>query len=308
MKKVFKFLLVFIVAAVAGGGTGFLLKKLIADPIITYDNVDFFSLTPDYDAIFNKVDSYKGSEPKIDAFSTSDILNYSMEKFRREETSSNYTVGYSDTGVVWQDIRGCCIKNGNEVFEESISKSKKATININIEVGNRMYSKGKGQDITMYTANKNSVSILDDGTDAIYSESAFEVYKEDAYKQKFGKTIYEMFIVLICPQSILSDEIKTTSTGYEITVDVDKDIGTYFDKLQMKNISNLDRYPVFKDMKVTFTLDTNLNLKKMHIDEHYTATKMVEAKAHSIIDIYYYANDNLAIPGLNDRVIYKLGD
>lgn len=308
MKKIFKYLIIFSVAGVAGGGTGILLKKLIADPTIDYSSVNFYSFIPNYDEIFNKVGSYKGSTPIIEAFSTSDILNYSMEKFRREETSSNYTVGYSDTGVVFQDIRGCCIKNGDKVFEESISKSQKAVLGINIEVGNRMYSEGKGQDIILYTANENSVSIKDNGSDATYSETVVETYKEEAYKQKFGKTLHEMFIVLICPQSIIGENVSTTSTGYSITVDIDKDIGTYFDKLQMKNISNLDRYPVFKDMKVTYTLDKDLNLKKMHIDEHYTATKTVEAKAHSIIDIYYYANDNIEIPGLNDPVIYKLGE
>ena len=47
---------------------------------------------------------------------------YALASYKRIENSYSFGVGLADT-IVAQEVRSCCIKNGNVVFEESLSKS-----------------------------------------------------------------------------------------------------------------------------------------------------------------------------------------
>lgn len=301
MKKVFSYLILIGSAAAFGIGAGFAGKKLFAPAEIDYGDLDLNVLKVDAQAIVQKIDSYNGSQDKTEVFSTSDIINYSLEKFRTCENCCSFTFGVADT-IVKQDVRGCMIKNGDKYFEESVSKSSM------VSLGNRMFQDGKDAGIAMYTASKGTVEITDTETSAEYTDSKVENFEAADYKSKFGKTLDEMFIYLISDNTINGSTVTKEDNGYTVVLDLDKDLSTINYKNQMKNISDLDKLPSFSNVQLTFKLDKDLKLKKLSIDENYVATMMVDAKTHGIIDIYYFSDEYVKIPEINEKVEYKRGE
>ena len=124
----------------------------------------------------------------------------------------------------------------------------------------------------------------------------------------FGKTLDEMFIYLICEDSIVASQTEKIDGGYTIDVDLDPNLSTVGYKNQMKNVSNLDKLPSFANVHLKFTLDTDLKLKKLTVDENYTATMVVDAKTHGMLDIYYYSDTYVKIPEINEQIEYKKGE
>lgn len=282
-----------------GALVGFGAKKLFNKEYV-YNNVDFDAFVPDYNAIFEEVNSYKGSsKEKVDHFSAVEVINYSLEKFRRNEKCATYTYGISHTAVE-QIIRGANYKVGSEYFEESLSKSSL------VSVANRVYMSGTSGDIKMYKGADDSIVINDKEAFAEYPEATEDVIEHDTYKKTYGKTLDEMFIYLICNDGVLSSSVNETGSGYQYVVNLDNEISTYFNKLQMKNISDLDTYPVFQTVTLTFDLDKDLSLKKCNIDEYYKVKKIISASAHALIDIYFVSNADIEIPAVNEKLNYDL--
>ena len=106
-----------------------------------------------------------------------------MEKFRRCENCCSFTFGVADT-IVKQDIRGCMIKNGDKYFEESVSKSSM------VSLANRMFQTGKGNDVSMYSASKGSIEILENSAKGQYTSTNVKEFSNEEYKTKFNKNYY----------------------------------------------------------------------------------------------------------------------
>ena len=299
MKKVVSYLILIGSAAAMGVAAGFIGKKFFAEPEIDFG--DLSALEVDAQAIVRKIDSYNGPKDKTEEFTTNEILNYSLEKFRSCENCCSFTFGVADT-IVKQDIRGCIIKNGDKYFEESVSKSSM------VALANRMFQDGKDTEISLYTATKGTIEIADVSPQAEYSNSDVKAYAAAEYKGMFGKTLDEMFIYLICEDSIVASQTEKIDGGYTIDVDLDPNLSTVGYKNQMKNVSNLDKLPSFANVHLKFTLDTDLKLKKLTVDENYTATMVVDAKTHGMLDIYYYSDTYVKIPEINEQIEYKKGE
>lgn len=300
MKKVLTYSLIGVTVLAIGATTGIVMKRVVASEEIDYGTLDFESMKPDCNQIVKNVESYKGSKDLVDAFSASDILNYSMEKFRRCENNYSLTFGLADT-IIKQEIKSCTIKNGNQYFEESVSKSSM------IAVGNRMYQSGVGADIDVYQAKKDTIKINETDIDAEYNESQKTTYKNSDYSDTFGKTLDEVFIYLTSNETVKDSKVEKLNDGYSITVELDPDISTYFYKHQMKNVSNLDKYPVFEYVTINYLLTKDLMLKKCDIDEQYVATMIVDAPTHGTLETYFFPNEELKIPEINEKITYHKG-
>lgn len=300
MKKIFSYALVAVSAICIGTAAGFIGKKLFGPTEIDYGDVDFDSLKVDAAQIVKRIDSYNGTKDVTESFTPGEILNYSMEKFRTCENCCSFTFGVADT-IVKQDIRACLIKNGDNYFEESVSQSSM------VSLANRMMQSGIDSDVSFYSATKSSIKILDDGATGTYSDSEVKTFSSENYRDTYGKTLDEMFIYSISDQTILSSDISKNDNGYVIKVELDPNLSTNNYKHQMLNISGLDKLPKFTDVNLVFTLDKDLRLKKLSIDENYVATMIVDAKTHGIVDIYYFADEYIKIPNLNEDVHYMKG-
>ena len=302
MRKIFRYPIIIVTAAALGIGVGVVSKKVFGPTEIDYGDFDFGALKVNAAEIVKKIDSYTGSADIIDNFTVGEVLNYSMEKFRTCENCCSFTFGAAET-IVNQDIRGCLIKNGDKYFEESVSKSSM------VSLANRMYQNGKDADVSLYHGKKGSVGISENSSSAEYSETNKENFTSNGYRETYGKTLDEMFIYLISDQTITNSNIVDLDNGgYAITVELDPDLSTDGYKNQMYNISGLDERPVFSSVKLIFTLDKDLVLKKLTIDENYTAKMMVNAKTHGNVNIYYFANEFVKIPELNESVTYMKGE
>ena len=304
MKRVFIYLIIVASAATIGTGVGFAGKKLFGPVNNIYDTS---GLKIDAAQIVKKIDSYTGSKEKVDAFSTGEVLNYAMEKFRTCENCCSFTFGVANAkapivGNVPQAIRSCLIKNNDKYFEESISKSSM------VSLANRMFQSGIESNVDFYSS-VGSIDILDNGASSEYSESSVEEYSSNAYKEKFGKTLDEMFIYFISDDTILNSNIEKNDNGYVINVELDPISSTANYKNQMYNISGLSGLPEFKNVNLAFTLSKELKLNKLSINENYTAKKLgIDADTNGVIDIYYYSDEYIKIPELNESVQYKKGE
>ena len=300
MKKVVSYLILIGSAAAMGVGAGFLGKKLFGEPEVDYGDVAE-ALQVDAKAIVERIDSYNGPNDIVDEFKTSEILNYSLEKFRSCENCCSFTFGVADT-IVKQDIRGCTIKNGDKYFEESVSKSSM------VSLANRMFQEGKNTNISLYSANKGTIEISDTTPQAEYSESNLTAYSADDYKKDFGKTLDEMFIYIVSEETVLNPATQKVEGGYIIDVDLHTDWGTANYKKQMVSVSDLDAKPKFEKVHLTFNLNSDLTLKKITIDEKYTARKVVDATINGKLDIYYYPDRFVQIPGVSEKLNYIKGE
>ena len=300
MKKVVSYLILIGSAAAMGVAAGFLGKKFFGEPEVDYGDIGE-ALQVDAKAIVERVEAYNGPKDKTEEFSTSEILNYSLEKFRSCENCCSFTYGVADT-IVKQDIRGCSIKNGDKYFEESVSKSSM------VSLANRMFQEGKSTNVSLYSANKGTIEISDTSPQAEYSESNLTAYTADEYKSTYGKTLDEMFIYIISEETVLNPSTQKVDGGYIIDIDLHTDWGTANYKKQMVSVSDLDAKPKFDSVHLTFTLDNDLMLKKMSVDEKYTARKIVDASINGKLDIYYFPEKYIEIPEVGEQLNYIKGE
>jgi len=300
MRKLFGYLFLVLTGTTVGVTGGILGKKYLASPEVTVILSDPNSMKMDCEKIVKDVESYKGNKDVTEAFSAATIVNYALEKYRRCENSYSFVYGVADT-IVKQDIRGCSIKNGDNYFEESISKSKM------VSLGSRMLQEGKCTDVTLYSADKSSITIEDQATTLTYSGEN-QVFTSEEYVSAYGRTLDEMFIYLISDKTVTSSEINKTEEGYTVKLCLNAEVATYFYKIQMKTISSLDKLPSFSDVTLTYTLTNDLMLKHLSTDENYVATMVVNASIHGTLETDYYPNQYLKIPSLSENLTYNKGE
>ena len=273
-----------------GVAGGIVAKKILGGEETVYVG-DANSLEIDMVALNKKYETYSGKTPEKD-FSVAELINISFEKYRNCEYSYSFNVGVANT-VVSQSVRNFQIRNGNEYFEESISRSSM------VKLANRMTQSGKDGNITLYSGSATS-----DET-ANYGSSGKE-YSQEEYENYLGKTLDAMFIYVISDNTVLDGNVDKTDDGYQIELKLDPELSTYRYKRQMKNISNLDNLPSFDSVKLTYQVDKDLMLKTCHIDETYKATMGMTVTIVNDFNIYYHPNEKMEIPSLNEMLDYSV--
>ena len=269
-----------------GIASGIILKHTIGQTTIDYEGFNPEEFRMDSKKLLNEYNK----NPRKN-FSPAELINIGLEKYRECENSFSFGIGAAQT-VVNQTVRNAQIKNGNRYFEESISKSSMVSIaNRVIQVDHSIdLYKGKAveSDVGQYKDNKVS-------------------YVDTDYKTNWGKTLDEMFIYLISNETVLDEgsDIKRKDETIEVTVNLNPDVATYYYKIQMKTISSLDSLPTFKSVKHVYTFDNDMNLLTCTVDENYAASMGIKANIHNVIDYYYFANEYLKIPELDEEIDYS---
>ena len=291
MKPAFIYISIVGTALAIGTAGGIVAKRVMGGENVIYEG-DATSMTFDVDAAYDKYLNYTGNDMTKD-FTPAEIVNIGLEKYRRCENSYSITKGVAST-MVTQSIRNYQIKNGDRYFEESISMSSM------VKLANRMYQTGKEGNVNLY---KGSAVNEELGS---YSANGTE-YEQTDYKNYLGKTLNEMFIYIITDSTILDSEIDKTD-GYTIKLSLDTEMSVIFYQYQMKNISGLDKYPKFASVNLTFTFDNNLYLQHLYTDETYQASMGVTVDIHNMFNTYYFPNEELKIPEINEPTDYSLVD
>lgn len=289
MKTTFVYISIIGTALIIGAAGGIAAKRIMGGETIVYEG-DASSMLFDVDAAYNKYLSYNGKDLAHD-FSAAELINIGLEKYRRCDYSYSITKGVAST-IVSQSIRNYQIKNKNSYFEESISMSSM------VKLANRMYQEGKEGTIDLY---KGSAASEEEGS---YTSNAVTYERED-YRNYLGKTLDEMFIYIITDSTILDSEIDDTN-GYVIETTLDNEKAVILYQYQMKNISGLDKYPKFTNVKLKFTFNSDMELQHLYVDETYQATMGVTVDIHNMLDTYYFPNRKINIPEIDQPTDYSL--
>ena len=297
-KTLLSYILVVGICAIAGAGTGVILKRTIGPIDETYPpgfNPKEFS--PDIDEIMSRYNAL--SDKTINGvrnFKDHEVVNIVMEKYRNQEYCNFYTKGNALT-IITQTVRNAFIKNGNDYFEEQISYS-----NI-VNVATRSYQSGVGGDVSVYKGTSQGPE------KATYQSSPSNTYSASGYKNYMGKTLDEMFIYIISEKTTLSSSRVTKGDDVVINIELNPNLSTYWYKYQMLNLSGLSNLPPFDYVKLAYTFNSNLELKHVYVDETFTATKEgvpVPAETHNLLDVYYYQGEPIAIPTSNESIDYSI--
>ena len=278
----------FVVIAVAGVTTGVLLKRKLGQVEIDYGDFNPENYRMNGKALLKE---YQKNPNK--KFTEAELVNIGLEKYRECENCYSIGIGVADT-IVNQTIRNAQIKVGDHYFEESISYSKM------VNVANRVSQVGIDNEISL---NKGKASGSEDAT---YKEEV-TTYKADDYKKTWGKTLDEMFIYLISNETVLDgSKIEKKDDLIKVTLKLEPSISTYYYKIQMKEISDLDKLPVFEYLTHTYVFDKDMSLLYCKVDEKYQASMGVTATIHNTIDYYYHSNVMIDIPKENETVDYSI--
>ena len=279
----------FVLVAVVGATAGIILKRQFGQEVIDYSGFDPENYRMDGKALLKEYQK----NPKKN-FTEAELINIGLEKYRECENCYSIGVGTAST-IVNQTIRNAQIKVGNHYFEESISYSKM------VAVANRVNQVGEDNDISL---NKGKAT----GSEEVTYSKNVTTYKADDYKKAWGKTLDEMFIYLICNETVLKEgsKIEKDDEHIKVTVNLDPDISTYYYKCQMKEISDLDRLPGFEYLTHTYIFAKDMTLLYCKVDEKYQASMGVTATIHNTIDYYYHANESIDIPKENETIDYSI--
>ena len=299
MKKLLlTYILTIGICAVAGAGTGVVLKRTIGPIDEMYPpGFDPKEFSPNITEIMARYDALSDKTMKgMATWKDYDIINVVLEKYRNLEHCYSIGIGNAHT-IITQTIRNAQIKNGDTYFEEQISFSSM------VSVAKRSIQHGKGGDIDLYNGNASA------SEKASYPATPSTTYTASKYKSYLGKTLDEMFIYIISEKTTLDSKRSESNGEYKITLNLNPNLSTYYYKIQMKNISGLSNLPPFSDVKLTYTFDKDLNLAHLSVDETFTATKEgipVPAQTRNLIENYYFPNQTMDIPSSNESITYVI--
>lgn len=282
-----------------GAGLGVIYKRCIVAPTENIVGFDPENCKPDKEALFAAVEKAGSPKAATQQMRPYEIVNYSFEKYKESEYSVSYCAGLADTAVK-QYIRSVQIKRGSTYFEEQISKSSM------VGVAKRMLQEGEEADTKIFHETGSGDVIVD-------GDNAYAKFKSDPetlsyvdYKEKWGRNLPDMAIYLIHSSTVENEELVQEGKGYKVTLQLQPVKGAYNYRYQMKTISDLESYPSFSLLDLTYWLDENLNIIKMNEHSKFTATMVgVSAAVENNIMYYYFPGKQMNIPSLSEKVDYK---
>lgn len=286
-------------ALLIGAGAGVVYKRVVLEPEQNIVGFNPDICKPDGEKLINDIESVGDFKSAVNKFEPVDIANYATEKYKTYENSVSFCFGTAET-VVSQQIRNAQIKNGDQYFEEAISKSSM------VGIGKRMYQQGLDGTLHLY----NEKGAGDVAIDGDYVHTAFNSSPQDMtpeeYKVLFGRTIPDMFIYCVHQITVIDGSVETLANGgYKVKLELDPIMGGYNYRFQMQTISGLDSLPTFEYIKLTYTLDSTLNLKHITCDEKYKATMGMTVDIANILEYDFFPNQYWKIPELNEDVSYS---
>ena len=278
--------------ALSVGVAGGVIYKRMSGEEVDYGDFDANALELDAAQTLASYEKYNGYNPQ-EKFTPAELITIGLEKYRRCEYSYSVGLGVAET-VVDQSIRNFQIRNGDDYFEESISKSDM------VKLADRVTQHGQDGDIVIYRGEAKTDEV---GSYPLEGKT----YDQQSYIDYLGKTLNQMFIYIISNVTVIDGNVEKTSDGYNINVELSPDYATFHYKYQMLNISGLDELPVFNYVKLHYTFDKDMMLKTLSVDEEYKAKMGIKVNIKNKIDYKYFPNQKMEIPKLDKPIDYSIG-
>ena len=257
-----------------------------------YEGMDLNNAEVDYNEIYQ---SFKNSQSKnyFEDYSLVELVNISLLKLGDVDNFYTITEGSVVAAGVKQTIHGTTIKDGNEYFEEAISASSF------VKSANRFYQDDNGA--TWYKG-----KYVDD-ISGDYSNSKITKYTISEFDDTWGKSLSRPCIYIISNKSCLSSTVTNNSDEtYTIDVDLHPTLSVLRYIKQMTMTGGLSESPVFHSVKLSFTVDKDINLLTFKTDEVYDVHMVIDAKNSkgSLTQTFKYGNRS--IPQIGEATDYNL--
>lgn len=277
-------------ALMAGTGLGifFGMKYLKAVPNYNYSAE---ALEDDYQSLMNRYSKANGDYTNFKGY---ELANIGIYKF--DETTNHYSVtdGWVKATGITQTIKGTSIRQENDYFNESISASSI------VKVAKRFYQDEPNQ-VNLFNG-----SSIKNGSSATWNVTPSDVLNCEEYEDLWGKQLSRSSIYVISSKTVLDSSFSLNDEqNYVIDVELDPVLSVVRYVKQMKEMSNLERYPTFSKVHIQFILDNQLNLISRCVSEQYEVYKLGFHQSDSVINEYYYQDVEIDIPDLSTNCIYE---
>ena len=289
-KALIQYSIIGVVAITVGITAGVVLKKKLGPVETDYTGFNPEALKMDSRALVKEYEKNKNKD-----FTPAELVNIGLEKYRQCENSYSIGVGIADT-IVKQSIRNFQIRNGNEYFEEQISKSSMVSLAnraIQKDAENVQVYKGKAKDteLSEYTGSGKTCSL-------------------EEFKADWGKTLQDIFIYIISNETVIDSGTSVIKKDglVRVQLELDPEVASYYYKQQMKSLSDLSALPTFEYLRQTYIFDAS-NMMILHsiLDEKYQATLSgITATIVNHLDYYYHTDEFLKIPEINENLDYSV--
>lgn len=287
-----------LVVVAIGVTSGIILYSLFGQSNDKHEEIDIpiSEIELDYSETFLKYKNTSGGS-YFETFKDDEIANIAFWRLNEQDFYS-HTTGTIKAHVlvdVDQSVNGFYIKNGNNYFEEDLSKTENSIISVN--AANRMYQ--FDNKIELYKGKLVSIS------EGEYDESKKKEYTLDEFETLWGRTILRNCPIIISSKTIINSSRTKNGDGYTISYELDPNYSTIRYRKQMVQTGGLDEEPFFHTMKIVMTIDSSLRLVSYETLEIYDTKKVALAKDTEarIKQKYYY--EHMDIPTLNERIEYE---
>ena len=279
-----------VIASIAIGGIGgYFIAIELSPKGFDYSKLNQNEYEDDVVSIYN---NYLSNPLDPLSYSPNDLVNIALYKYSLETyTESDVNASAVSLGVT-QKTFGKSIKNNNQFFNESISQSSF------VKVAKRFYE------------NKDTVSIYNgeinndnEGVSGNYKDK--NDYTINEYIDTWGKDLSRPVIYNISSKTTLDTSfINKTDNGYLVSLDLDPITSVIRYVKQMVQMSSLDTAPQFENVHIEFSLDNELNLVEMNVQESYYVWVVGKNFTKATLNEKFYILEETNIPEFNEKIYY----
>lgn len=240
-----------------GVATGLILHHFLSFDSIDYSGLAIEDYEDDMDALVNKYNKTNSSK-YISTFAPYELASLARYKVTQHTYAKSVGIGLVNAAMgIKQTIRSYYIKDNNNYFFESISKSKIVGVN------KRFYQ--DSEQVSIYTGSGS------DPEKATWNENDKEILTLKDYEDIWGRELSRCTNFIISSKTSIIDQCSAKKDGNNIILSLELDPLTSVLRYvkNMKAMSNLDDYPVFHKVHIDMKLDEDLNLLWTKSDEAY---------------------------------------
>lgn len=240
-----------------GVGVGLILNHFLSYESVDYSGLNINDYEDDMDKLvtkYNKTDSNK----YLSTFTPNELATLARYKLSQHQYAKYVGIGLVNAAMgVKQTVRSYYLKDGNNYFFESISKSKIVGVN------KRFYQ--DPDKVTIYTGSGS------DPEKADWNEDNKQDLSLEDFEEVWGKDLSRCSCFIISSKTTLADQSSAKKEGNNIILSLELDPITSVLRYvkNMKAMSNLDDYPTFHKVHIDMKLDEDLNLLWDKTDETY---------------------------------------
>ncbi|MGM9873926.1 MAG: hypothetical protein ACI31G_03280 [Bacilli bacterium] len=235
-----------------------------------------------------------GNVNYAEQFTPYELVNIGFNQYASNPYNYSISIGeVTPSGMSKQSIRNLTIKNNDSYFCESISKGI-------MSIAKRFVQ--SDEFINVYKGSSVQVN------SASYSSDKVEQFTIEQFENVYGRTYARPTCYVISSKTVLSSSSEILENNYykvSLSLDENKSVVRYVK--QMKAVSDLSSYPIFKKIDISYILDESLNLVESVVDEDYIVNYVINVNTHGYLKETFYPNQQLDFLNIDEDYDYEGG-